>query len=207
MEIVDEISITPVLQESLLKTISYGTYRALVKQLVLEGKSTSPIENEALAKYTLLNDKRMQRLDKTLEFSEAAVSKIEKIDKKVTWLVLTESWCGDAAQTLPVMNKIATINSNIDFKVALRDEHLALMQHFLTKGSLSIPKLIMIDSATRKVFATWGPRPIEATRMVELQKKKNGFLTDVFKQELQLWYTKDKGQHTLEELLACLLLK
>tara|TARA_R110000868_G_scaffold32076_1_gene117054 strand:- start:2591 stop:3217 length:627 start_codon:yes stop_codon:yes gene_type:complete len=207
MDILEEKSITQVLKESLSKAISYGDYRILVAQLAIDGKSTSPFQNEALTKYTLLNDKRMKRLDKTLKFSDSIISKIKKIDKKVTWLVLTESWCGDAAQTMPIMNKIAELNSNIDFKVVLRDENLALINHFLTNGTLSIPKLIMIDDATNAIFSDWGPRPSIATKMVDIYKKRNGVLTDEFKQELQLWYTKDKGQNTVEDLLSCLLLK
>ena len=207
MNILEEKSITQVLKESLSKAISYDDYRILVAQLAKDGKSTSPTQNEAFSKYTLLNDKRMKRLDKTLKFSNAIVSKIKKNDKKVTWLVLTESWCGDAAQTMPVMNKVAALSSNINFKVVLRDENLALMNHFLTNGTLSIPKLIMIDNATNTVFSDWGPRPNIATKMVADYKKENGYLTDEFKQELQLWYTKDKGQNTVEDLLSCLLLK
>tara|TARA_R110002051_G_scaffold145817_1_gene218751 strand:- start:9166 stop:9789 length:624 start_codon:yes stop_codon:yes gene_type:complete len=207
MNILEEKSITQVLKESLSKAISYDDYRILVAQLAKDGKSTSPTQNEAFSKYTLLNDKRMKRLDKTLKFSNAIVSKIKKNDKKVTWLVLTESWCGDAAQTMPVMNKVAALSSNINFKVVLRDENLALMNHFLTNGTLSIPKLIMIDNATNTVFSDWGPRPNIATKMVADYKKENGYLTDEFKQELQLWYTKDKGQNTVEELLSRLLLE
>lgn len=44
--------------------------------------------------------------------------------------MLTEGWCGDAAQNLPVINKIAEENPNINLKLVLRDENLELMDEF-----------------------------------------------------------------------------
>ncbi|WP_282132700.1 thioredoxin family protein [Cellulophaga baltica] len=199
--------ISQLLSASLPKAVSYQEYRATVSGLVANGLSTGTVQNDALANYTLLNDKRMKRLDKTLKFSEDIIEGIAKINKKVTWLVLTESWCGDAAQTMPVMNKLASLNSNIDFKVILRDENLALMNQFLTNGTLSIPKLLMIDDATNTVFSEWGPRPSKATQLVAEYKNTHGTLTPEFKQDLQIWYTKDKGVNTAEDLLAGLLLE
>ncbi|MCR1025276.1 thioredoxin family protein [Cellulophaga baltica] len=199
--------ISQLLSASLPKAVSYQEYRATVSALVANGLSTGTVQNDALANYTLLNVKRMKRLDKTLKFSEDIIEGIAKINKKVTWLVLTESWCGDAAQTMPVMNKLASLNSNIDFKVILRDENLALMNQFLTNGTLSIPKLLMIDDATNTVFSEWGPRPSKATQLVAEYKNTHGTLTPEFKQDLQIWYTKDKGVNTAEDLLAGLLLE
>jgi hypothetical protein len=67
---------------------------------------------------------------------------------------------------MPVMNKIAELNNNIDFRVVLRDENNELMNRFLTNGSKSIPKQIMIDKASGDVLNTFGPRPNSATKMV-----------------------------------------
>ncbi|TDA78733.1 thioredoxin family protein, partial [Halomonas marinisediminis] len=83
---------------------------------------------------TKLNAKRMKRWDKTLKVSEEAKAKIEKLDKKVTWLVLTETWCGDAAHVLPVINKVAETSENISLGLVFRDENEALMNQFLTNG-------------------------------------------------------------------------
>ena len=43
----------------------------------------------------------------TLRYIFPLLNRLKKIDKPITWLVLTEGWCGDAAQTLPIINKIA----------------------------------------------------------------------------------------------------
>lgn len=197
---------TNAIKESLSKAISYPDYRAMVAHLVVEKKSTGPVQNDNLANYTLLNDKRMKRLDKTLKFSEAIIEQLKKIDQEITFLVLTESWCGDAAQTMPVMQKMAEINNKIDFKVVLRDENLELMNFFLTNGGLSIPKLIILTK-NLQVLGDWGPRPKEAAQLVSDYKEKHGILTDQLKQDLQIWYTKDKGQSSATDILASFFLK
>lgn len=197
-------TVQELIQESIPRSFSYKEYRAKVTELAAEGKSTGPKQTEALANYTLLNDKRMKRFDKTLKIDTESAAILSAIGKKITFLVLTESWCGDAAPTLPVMNKIADLNPNISLKILLRDENLELMNHFLTQGTLSIPKLIIIDEVTGEVLGDWGPRPSTATEMVQEFKESFGTLTSEFKQDLQVWYNKDKGVTTLRDILASL---
>lgn len=203
MEIMEKTT-KELLQESLSKAISYSEYRTLVTQLAEEGKSTGSEQTEALTNYTQLNDRRMKRWDKTLKFSEEALGEISKVNQKITWLVITESWCGDASPSVPVMHKIAELNSNISFKIVLRDENIDLMNRFLTNGGMSIPKLIAIADANEEVVGDWGPRSNAATKLVEDYKAEHGKLTAEFKQDLQVWYNKDKGQSVLEDLLKLL---
>lgn len=189
-----------IIENSIKNSISYTTYRELVSSLLAEGKATGPEQSEALTNYSLLNDKRMKRLDKTIKLTEETITEIKAVNTKQTWLVITEGWCGDAAQNLPVINKIAELNNNISLKIVLRDDNLALMDLFLTNGGRSIPKLIVLD-ATHTVTNTWGPRPTEATNMVADYKAKNGALTPEFKQDLQVWYNKNKGQSVQDDFI------
>ena len=191
------------IQEGLHKAISYEEYRSLVTNLVAEGKSTGPNQSEALLNYSMLNDKRMKRLDKTIKLSEETITKAKALKEPQTWLILTESWCGDAAQTMPVINKIAKENENINFKVILRDENLELMDAFLTNGGRSIPKLVALDT-NNNILNSWGPRPTVATKMVSDYKKEHGNLDPQFKQDLQVWYNKDKGKSVQEDFIEFL---
>ena len=193
-----------IIKDSLKKAISYQDYRALVKDLVVKESTTGNEKTEDLANYTMLNDRRMKRWDKTVKVDEAVKEKIAKTNINQTWLVLTESWCGDAAHIMPVINKVAELNNTIDFKVVLRDENLDLMNQFLTNGGQSIPKLILIDNATNEVVNTFGPRPSEATKLVLDYKAKHGKLTPEFKEDLQGWYNKDKGQNAISDLVSLL---
>lgn len=172
-----------IIEDSLIKGISYTAYRDLVERLVSENSTTGATKTEALIEYTKLNDRRMKRWDKTLKIPLNFEEKIKSIDYKVTWLVITESWCGDAAHLMPVMNKISEMNKNINFKVVLRDENDELMNQFLTNGSKSIPKLIMIDDETNDIVSTYGPRPNVVTKLVNDFKNEHGLLTPEFKQD------------------------
>ena len=191
------------IEEALKKAISYTSYRKLISDLIASGKSSGPIQSEDLLNYSKLNDRRMTRLDKTIQLSQETLLGLKKIDKPITCLVLTEGWCGDAAQTLPVISKIADESDLITLKIIFRDEHEELMSHFLTNGGKSIPKLLILNSEN-KVLNTWGPRPNTATKMVQDYKNKYGQLDAAFKQQLQVWYNKDKGVNIQEDMLGLL---
>lgn len=184
--------------------MSYPGYRKLVEILTKNGQTTGNSQEESLVYYTKLNNKRMARLDKTITLPEEAIKQLKAYKGNITWLILTESWCGDAAQTLPVMYKMAALNARIDMKIVLRDENEALMEQFLTRGARSLPKLIMINNPTGEVLHTWGPRPSTATKMVNEFKERHGKLTPEFREALQVWYNKDKGENTVEDLLELL---
>lgn len=192
-----------IIKKSLVNTLSYIAYKDLVSRLLAEGKSTGPNQSEFLTNYSMLNDRRMKRLDKTVKLTESTTSFISKVDKKQTWLVITEGWCGDAAQNLPVIHKMASVNENIDLKLVLRDDNLELMDLFLTNGGRSIPKLVALDEKLDVLF-TWGPRPTIATKMVADYKEKHGELDAQFKQDLQVWYNKNKGVNVQEDFVALL---
>jgi len=189
-----------IIENSLQTAISYKDYRSLVRNLLTEGKSTGPEQSEDLTNYSMLNDRRMKRLDKTIKISEETIQEFQKVKQPQTWLVLTEGWCGDAAQNLPILNEIASGTANIDLKIVLRDENLDLMDLFLTNGGRSIPKLIALDK-DNNVLDLWGPRPTIATKMVVAYKEKNRALDPQFKQDLQVWYNKDKGKSVQEDFV------
>ncbi|WP_040247081.1 thioredoxin family protein [Psychroserpens mesophilus] len=204
MRILEQISVKDMISESLQKGISYESYRDLVRDLAEKGSTTGHEKTEALANYTMLNDRRMKRWDKTVKISDEVKDKISGFKGNVTWLVITESWCGDAAHVIPVLNKIAELSDGIDLKLVLRDENEALMDQFLTNGGRAIAKLIMIENTTGEVLNTFGPRPSKATQLVNDYKAKHGVLTPEFKEDLQVWYNKDKGQNIISDIVKLL---
>lgn len=196
-----------IVSESLKRVVTYSQFRDLMDELAATGSTSGPEQTDALINYTQLNSRRFKRWDKTFRVPQEEAEYIKKWDRPVYWLVLTESWCGDAAPTMPVMAKVAELNENIHFKVLFRDENLELMDLFLTDGAMSIPKLIMLDANTLEVLGDWGPRPSKATQMASDYRKQHGKLSPEFKQDLQLWYNKDKGDNTLADLMRLLALE
>ena len=190
------------LYKSLERAISYYTYRELVNQLVTEGKTTGPKQTEDLAEYTKLNSHRMKRLDKTIELRPDTIRVLEQIEYPVEWLVLTEGWCGDAGQILPILNKMAEISPNINLSILLRDDNLELMDQFLTNNGRSIPKLIMIDPDTMDVLGDWGPRPEPAQLMYQGLRKNTDLPYKKINVEMQNWYNENKSAEVQRELTA-----
>jgi len=202
METLKNTIIKQIIQDGLDNSMSYVEYRELVMTKVENNSNTGHEVTEALANYTMLNNKRMKRWDKTIKIGEGVADAIKHKKFNQTWIVITESWCGDAAHVIPVINKIAELNEGINFRVVLRDDNEALMDQFLTNGSKSIAKLIILDTTTKDVIATYGPRPSTATLLVNDYKAKYGILTPEFKEELQQWYNKDKGQTVIADLVS-----
>ncbi|GAK91431.1 thioredoxin [Nonlabens ulvanivorans] len=193
-----------IIKDAANKSISYEQYRAFVEAHTVNGTNSGDEVTEALAEYTKLNNQRMKRLDKTLKILPEYQEFLNSFDKDVYFLIITESWCGDAAQTMPMMNKVAQA-AGVDFKVVLRDENPLLMDRFLTNGGRAIAKLILVDNNTGLPVTTWGPRPTKATQLVADEKAaKGGALSPEFKQELQNWYNKDKGKDTENDLISML---
>lgn len=184
-------------------SMTYQSYRELVANHTENNTNSGAEVTEALASYTMLNNQRMKRLDKTMKITPENVVFLEDFDSDVYFLIITESWCGDAAQTMPMMNKVAQA-AGVPLKVVLRDENLDLMDQFLTNGGRSIAKLILVDAATNLPITTWGPRPTTATAIVAAEKAAKGELSPEFKEELQNWYNKDKGKDTEKDLIRML---
>ena len=194
------LEVQELVAESLKSAIPYSEYRLLVNEHAQSFTSTGHTQTEALSRYTRLNDRRMRRWDKTLKLDGIDLASIKKINHTINWIVLTESWCGDAAHTIPVMNKLAELNPHINLQIVLRDDHPHLMDAFLTNGNMSIPKLIVQDTSTGEILNSWGPRPDSAAEMVVEAKNTHGTLPPSFKEELQIWYNNDKGKSTAREL-------
>lgn len=201
---VKNIFMKSIFEESLQKSYCYTEYRDLVSNLLKEGKSTGNEQSNDLTHYSELNVTRMNRLDKTITVSEENSKKLQNLKTEMIWLVISEGWCGDAAQILPTINKMALVNDKIDLKIVLRDDNEDLMNLFLTNGTKSIPKLIVLDKNSLNYITDFGPRPTGAKQLILDYKAQHGVVDETAKTELQLWYLHDKGLSTQNEILSLL---
>ena len=197
-------NITSIIGQGLENSLTYAQYRELITNLLGKGQSTGPEQSEALTHYSTLNDVRMNRLDKTITLPETIVHQLQGLTKEYTLLVITEGWCGDAAQIVPVLNKMAAISDKLEMKLVIRDENPELMDEYLTNGARSIPVVVVLDTKTGEPLAKWGPRPVGGTNLIKEAKEKYGKVTDEAKTELQKWYLQDKGLSTMYEVAALL---
>ncbi|MEM1119004.1 MAG: thioredoxin family protein [Bacteroidota bacterium] len=189
----------------------YQAYRQLIDDLFAQQKTTGTDHSESMLKYTKLNLARMNRLDRKSRLTEATISRLQSINRSLTWLVITEGWCGDAAQIVPVLHHMALESDHITLRFILRDQNLNIMDAFLTNNARSIPKVIVLDSETLEVLGSWGPRPAEVQQMV-MDAKAAGLKTEDLAlrkqisvnaaEQLHLWYARDKTKAIQTEFLA-----
>jgi len=193
------------------KAMTYSNYRQMIDELFAQNKTTGDNQSEAMLQYTKLNISRMKRLDKTARLAEKTLEQLSEIRQPITLLVLTEAWCGDAAQSIPVINKMAEASDQIELRLLLRGQHLDIMDAFLTNGGRSIPKVIVLDSESRAVLGSWGPRPAALQTIVKDGREAMKPLTDpaekkAFYQELsattQKWYARDKTRSIQREVMT-----
>jgi len=188
-------------QRHLQNAMDYITYRKLIDTLLLEGKTTGSNQSASLTEYAKLNVVRMKRVDKTIQILSDLQEIIEAIDYEQTWVVITEGWCGDAAQSVPVFYALSKLNAMVNLQLILRDENLELMDKYLTNGSRSIPKLIVARTENLEEIFNWGPRPQHLQKIFYQLRAKDMAYMEIAEQ-IHTWYFKDKTITIQQELLA-----
>lgn len=180
------------------KGLSYAGYLKKIEEQWHEIEKSG--DTKGYAKYYSINLKRMERLDKTFRLTDLQKEKLNQINSDFRLLIITEGWCGDAAQIMPIVNVMIS-EIGVEQKIVFRDENPELMNAYLTDGSKSIPVLIGVDNAGNELFR-FGPRPEYGMTLLKRHKENPEVYTDdVFHKDLQIWYNLDKGQSIFEEFI------
>lgn len=116
-------------------------------------------------------------------------------------LVLTEDWCGDAVNIVPIIAKLTESVSNMDMRMLARDENLDIMDSHLTGKSRSIPIVILLNNKFHEC-GWWGPRPRELQKWVI--EKGLALPKDERYREVRTFYARDRGLSTMQEIVAML---
>lgn len=128
-------------------------------------------------------------------------ARVEALHGQWHLLVLSEDWCGDAVNIVPLIEKLTESVSNMDMRILARDENLDIMDTHLTGKSRSIPIVILLNQKFEEC-GWWGPRPRELQRWViekglALEKEERY-------REVRSFYARDKGLSTMGEIVAML---
>ncbi|SFG60378.1 thioredoxin family protein [Pedobacter insulae] len=184
--------------------LTYVQFRELVGELLAAGKTTGLDNSEDMLHYTKLNVQRMKRIEKTTVLSDEVLAEIERIEQPYHFLVITEGWCGDGAQIVPVINEIVSkAPEKFSLRLVLRDQNIPLIDAHLTNGGRAIPVLLVLNEDKELILPKWGPRP--AVLQVLLAGWKATYTDFVQIEELlHGWYAKDKTQETQRELAELL---
>ena len=191
----------PEINSSIINSVlTYNEFMdEFAKQINVSDINTLNDYDKSFYDYRKLNYQRSTRLEKTFIPTDETKQIFSKINQPLKWIVITETWCGDSAQNLPVITKIAQLNDNIELKIVLRDSNLEFMDLHLTNGSRAIPKLIVYDENDNELFQ-WGPRPVEAQNLFSRLKNAGMPKPDINK-ELHLWYGRNRGKEVEKEIV------
>ena len=167
-------------------------------QVDFESKKGNTAELQ-YGEYIALNHHRSERIEKRFTVD----SEVQEILKKVPqqhWLVISEHWCGDAAQTVPIMNKLVeSSQGKIKIKLIYRDVYPELIDAHLTNGGKAVPKIIQ-SNHEMQFIRDWGPRPAEAQKLVK-ELRSNPETASNYAEPLHKWYARDKQKSTMKELI------
>ena len=188
------------LQESL----TYLEYIELTKSIINNVSPSAPYDNEKMLKYTEANLERMQRVSNNISIDQKLYNLLTSVTDRWIWVIITEPWCGDAAQIVPALCAFAEVNSNIETKLILRDTNLDLIDAYLTEGGRSIPKLICLHQDTMEEIGTWGPRPQQIQVMVDKFKSDTTTSFGQKVRQIHQWYDDNKSAALQEEFIALL---
>lgn len=187
--------------KDLNNSFSYAEFRAYVTDALQNNPDELQLSADYMP-YAELNEARLHRLDKTLQVEPEVALVMENLGSDYIWLVISESWCGDAAQSVPMLNKMAELTAKVELRIVFRDRHLELMDQYLTNGGRAIPKLLVVEKDTLNVVGDWGPRPADAVKLVNDYKAEKGKFDEDGIILLNKWYTKNKGQQVQQEVAA-----
>lgn len=152
------------------------------------------------AYYVRYNHERAERVQAAYEVSDKLREALARIEAPQCWMVLTEDWCGDSAYSLPVIARAAEGSEKVTLRILPREQHLEVMDRYLTNNARSIPKLVAFAEDGGELFR-WGPRPEEAQALRE-RLKAGGAGGPEMTRALLDWYESGGWRRVDDELAA-----
>lgn len=181
------------------KAITFEEYIQIAKQR-LETPS-----NQQEADYKQYYELGLQRIDRTLkkyvpDEEQLNLLNAKNFDGKI--LIISEAWCGDASATVPALVK--SFEGRNEVKIFLRDSDTSLINQFLTDGTQSIPKVLILDNDFN-VKNSWGPRPkFGKELLMKFKADPEAYPREQFYNDLQIYYAKNRGKDAIQEIVELL---
>ena len=179
--------------------VTFEQYLKDAKEKIENPKNQDDIDKKY---YYELAEQRTNRMLKVFKINEEQLATLKEKNFKGKILVITEAWCGDSSQTLPVIAKF--FEGHNEVRIFYRDSDPSLINQFLTNGVQAIPKVLILDE-NFEVKNTWGPRPKYGFELLQKHKANpEEYTKEQFYNDLQVYYAKNRGKDTISELLELL---
>ena len=160
----------------------------------------NPNKNDDYQEYYELGWTRTNRTLKTYKVDAEQLAEFKTKDFHGKLLIISEPWCGDATSTVPAVSKFFEA-AGIEVRIFLRDSDPTLINQFLTDGSQSIPKILILndDFSLKNI---WGPRPKYGLELLKhFKENPETYAREEFYNDLQVYYAKNRGKDAIEEIL------
>lgn len=187
-------------EDTIKKSLSFDSFIRLIKHLIEINKTTGAEQTEDKIKYNKINLQRIQRSEKTFVLLPETERFIKSIKSRQYWLIIAEAWCGDVSQNLAPLYIMSKLNPLISYHIILRDDNPEIINNYLTEGTQSIPKLIILDEDLKEL-GVWGPRPRSAFEILKRFKANPQISKEQFHHDLHLWYFRDRGFEIQNEIM------
>jgi Thioredoxin len=182
--------------ESCTSTWSASPYIVITKARYCEGETFA----EFMARETI-NHALWVGITHHVSIPLEMSARVEALGGHWHLLVLSEDWCGDAVNIVPIVAKLTESVSNMDLRILARDENLDIMDTHLTGKSRSIPIVILLNKKYEEC-GWWGPRPTALQKWVV--EKGMMLPKDERYKEVRTFYARDRGLTTMEEIVSML---
>ncbi|MDQ6888126.1 MAG: thioredoxin family protein [Gemmatimonadota bacterium] len=156
---------------------------------------------EHLLERVTINRELWQALASRATVAPSAIERARALPGRWHLLVLTEDWCGDSVNTLPVLARLVAGAPNLEMRLLGRDENPDIMNSHLSRGSRSIPVVMLLDDDFVE-RGWWGSRPGPLQQWVvgtglPLSREERY-------REVRKWYARDHGATAVDEMLSLL---
>lgn len=188
---------------SLLKYIQDGyNFEDYLEQIEDELEKQIELDDpKELVPYYAINLKQSREIRKNFRYNPGMEKKAKSYHAELKFLVISEGWCEDASQIVPIVDRLAE-TIGVECKIVFRDENLELMEEYHTNGSFSVPIVIGVTPEGEEAFR-FGPRPAKAMEFTNRFKKDpDKYSKDDFIEDLDRYYLENHGQDIITEILA-----
>jgi hypothetical protein len=191
----------PVLTADQLATgLSYPAYRQHITEALATQEPDAKLAK--MLPYYRENDARMNRIAPTITLLPELQAAAGQLTQRYIWAIITEGWCGDASETVPIIEAVAAASGgHLETRYFLRDANPDFIDQYLTNGGRAMPIAVVLHADSLTEAGVWGPRPTPLQAIHQDLKAREVPSKEITAQ-VHAWYEQDATRTTQQELLA-----
>lgn len=132
---------------------------------VFENGDPYPVVRDRILKDGGIMEEMLRASEAGLAETTIDVTPFRQLGEPVRVLILSEDWCGDCTDNLPIVDRIARESGKLDARIVSRDANLEIADAHLKYGKFrSVPLMLFLDQEGN-VLGTFIERPESVTEL------------------------------------------